>query len=322
MKCLFLLLLLLPLPLQANSPLRDHLSPYLAQHADDPVQWQLWSQDTLKRARRENQLIFVSSGYFACHWCHVMQRETFQNKHIADLLNRHVVAIKLDRELRPDLDAYLFEFVEHTHGIAGWPLNVFLTPDGQPLLGRVYLPADDFLHVLEALLTRWQQDAETLTQLARQAALPGGDDPAPLNTAARQALRDSLQQQLLSALRRDGDFLSGGIGATSKFPRVPILALLLEHFHTHPEMADLLHLTLDQMMNLGLRDHLGGGFSAIPSIPTGNSHTLKRCSMTMLSLPGSIFAPAACWMRPATVRSGAKHWRSCCAICGTRKAVC
>ena len=254
------IVLLFPFTMLADSPLRDHPSAYLAQHADDPLQWQLWGHPAFEQARRENKLIFVSSGYFACHWCHVMQRESYQDAAIAAWLNQYFIAIKLDRELRPDLDTYLFDFVERTHGIAGWPLNVFLTPDGQPLLGLVYLPAEEFLQVIQTLQTRWQADSEALSELARQAAFFAEDEAPPSDPAGREALREALQQTMLVALQRQGDFLSGGIGQGSKFPQVPLLSLLLEHYPDHPEMADLLHLTLEQMRRLGLRDHLGGGF--------------------------------------------------------------
>ncbi len=113
-----------------GNQLAGHASPYLAMHGQDPVQWQDWGPEVLRRARSENRLILISSGYFACHWCHVMQRESYQNAAVAELLNRHFIPVKLDRELHPALDAHLIDFVERTRGQAGWPLNVFLTPEG------------------------------------------------------------------------------------------------------------------------------------------------------------------------------------------------
>ena len=128
---MFLLTLcLLPPPVQAalQNQLRDHPSPYLAMHGADPVRWQTWGPEALARARTQNKPLFISSGYFACHWCHVMQRESYQNPETADLLNRHFIPVKIDRELQPALDAHLIDFVQRTRGSAGWPLNVFLTP--------------------------------------------------------------------------------------------------------------------------------------------------------------------------------------------------
>lgn len=257
---LLLLGLLSPFSALADSPLRDHPSPYLALHADDPVHWQEWSRETLRQAQEQGKLIFVSSGYYACHWCHVMQRESYRNEAIATLLNEYFVSIKLDRELRPDLDSYLFDFVQQTHGIAGWPLNVFLTPEAQPLLGLVYLPAEDFLQLIEGLLLRWQHEAEELTALAREASRHEQAEPAPSDAQSRAALRDKFHAAMVSALHQQGDFLSGGFGNGSKFPQVPLLALLLEHFQDDADLGELLVLSLDQMMQLGLRDHLGGGF--------------------------------------------------------------
>ena len=255
-----LALLLLPLATLADSPLRDHPSSYLALHADDPLDWQLWDSALFEQAQEENKLIFVSSGYYACHWCHVMQRESYQDEGVAALLNEHFIAIKLDRELRPDLDTYLFDFTQRTHGIAGWPLNVFLTPEGRPLLGFVYQPRDEFLATIEGLQQRWQADSAALSQLAREAARPEQDDPAPSGPAGRDALREDLVTALAQALQQQGDFLSGGLGSGSKFPRVALFELLLAHYPEHPDLGDLLVLTLEQMQALGLRDHLGGGF--------------------------------------------------------------
>ena len=148
----------------------DHPSPYLAMHGADPVAWQDWGPAVLERARAENLPVFVSSGYFACHWCHVMQRESYRNPEIAALINRHFVPVKLDRELHPALDAYLIDFVERTHGQAGWPLNVFLTPEGYPIAGLTYLPAERFGEVLRQLVRLWSSDQDGLRATARAAA--------------------------------------------------------------------------------------------------------------------------------------------------------
>jgi uncharacterized protein YyaL (SSP411 family) len=131
--------------------LRDHPSPYLAMHGDDPVNWQIWGQEAIASARQADKLLYVSIGYFACHWCHVMQRESYRSPEIAKLLNEAFVPVKVDRELQPALDARLIEFVERTQGYSGWPLNVFLTPEGYPLVGIVYLPPDQFLGLLQNL---------------------------------------------------------------------------------------------------------------------------------------------------------------------------
>ncbi len=231
---LFLLVALAVGPVDsAGNRLAGEPSPYLALHASDPVDWQPWGPEVLERARREGKLILVSSGYFACHWCHVMQRESFQ----------------------------LLAFLNRTRGRAGWPLNVVLTPSGHPLLGTVYQRRDEFLELLRRLQERWRRDAKGLSALAEAGAreLAGGAAPPralPPGEPAR--LAEGLARAALAA----GDELAGGFGHESKFPASPqLLALLeLQRLQPRPELAAFLRLTLDQMASLGLRDALGGGF--------------------------------------------------------------
>ncbi|MDX5409276.1 MAG: DUF255 domain-containing protein, partial [Thauera sp.] len=243
----------------AGNRLAGHASPYLALHADDPVHWQPWAVEAFERARREGKPLLVSSGYFSCHWCHVMQRESYRDARIAALINRHFVPVKLDRELSPAVDAGLIDFARRTRGQAGWPLHVALTPDGYPLVALLYQPPEAFEKFLRELAARWQTDAQDLQTVARDAArqaaaiqpaLPARPDAAELRSALR---REALAQ---------ADELAGGFGAQSKFPKAPQLLALLE-VQAHAPDADLatfLRLTLAQMAGQGLRDHLGGGF--------------------------------------------------------------
>ncbi|MGM0593087.1 MAG: thioredoxin domain-containing protein [Pseudomonadota bacterium] len=253
MRAILLLFLLLgTAPLWAASPLQNHPSAYLAQHADDPVRWRTWSESVWQLAQSEGKPLFISSGYFACHWCHVMQRESFRDEAIARQLNRHFIPVKIDRELRPDVDAALFEIVEQQQGVAGWPLNVFLTPRGEPLAAVVYQPAPRFAATVEAVRRQWE---------GFRPGKPPADKGRPAGAEmAVSALRERLEAALLEALARQGDYLSGGFGDGSKFPRVPLLTLLLEHYRDDPDVAELLQLTLEQIRTQGLRDHLGGGF--------------------------------------------------------------
>lgn len=255
------LLLALPGPLlAASSPLADHPSPYIALHADDPVQWRTWHPDLLREAQREGRLLFISSGYFACHWCHVMQRESFRNPDIAALLNRFTVPVKVDRELQPALDAQLIEFVRETRGHAGWPLNVFLTPEGFPLLGLVYAPPEDFLVLVQNLQRAWRAEPAELSRVARAAAqeLYGQDN----GRKARPLRGADLLAAFEAALWKEADDFEGGFGDQAKFPQVPQLQVLLDLEAAQPDArrAAFLRLTLRQMARLGLRDHLGGGF--------------------------------------------------------------
>ena len=152
-----------------KNQLKNHPSPYLAMHGDDPVQWQDWNKNIVEQAIKENKLIFISSGYFSCHWCHVMQRESFSDKTVAAQLHKLAIPVKIDRELQPALDAWLIEFTQRTTGQAGWPLNVFLTPDGYPLVGLTYLPQEQFVELLNSLQQRWKNDEAYLRKFALNA---------------------------------------------------------------------------------------------------------------------------------------------------------
>jgi uncharacterized protein YyaL (SSP411 family) len=245
-----------------TNALAGHPSPYLAMHGDDPVAWHTWGRETVEEARREGKLLFVSSGYFACHWCHVMQAESYRDPEVAAFLNRYFVPVKVDRELQPALDAYLIDFVERTVGVAGWPLNVFLTPEGHPLVGTTYLPRDRFLDYLRRLHETWEQDREDLARLAGEAAgeLASERRPAgrPLGPEGVLRYREALVDEALGL----GDELEGGFGHAAKFPATPQLAALLDEQarRPNPRLAQFLRLTLHHMASRGLRDHIGGGF--------------------------------------------------------------
>ncbi|WP_455216832.1 DUF255 domain-containing protein, partial [Kaarinaea lacus] len=210
---IFLFFVLLnPSWVNAGNQLDGHDSPYLAMHGKDPVAWQGWSSRVLERARETNRLIFVSIGYFSCHWCHVMQRESYQNADVARQLNDHFISVKVDRELNPDLDAYLIDFVTRTRGSAGWPLNVFLTPEGYPLVGFTYLPVDRFLALLQELQQQWQQSPDYFIQVAsRAAAAMAGEPPKPEVELKEAAARQYEQVYVEQALKL-ADEMSGGFG--------------------------------------------------------------------------------------------------------------
>jgi uncharacterized protein YyaL (SSP411 family) len=257
---LLLVLALVAPAIALENQLRDHPSPYLAMHGDDPVAWQDWGPEAVALARGEDKLLFVSSGYFSCHWCHVMQRESYRDAKIAALLNQHFVPVKLDRELHGALDAFLIDYVEKTQGHAGWPLNVFLTPEGYPLIGTTYLPAERFRDLLVRLNTAWLEENGKMRNLARRTLLQLMQDEAgvrvePLPVAA---LQDALFVEAMGI----ADVMEGGFGDQNKFPMAPQLLALLELQATapRPQLAEFLVLTLDRMAAGGLRDHLAGGF--------------------------------------------------------------
>jgi hypothetical protein len=246
-------------PAKTNA-LYQHPSPYLAMHGRDPVQWHEWNEATLAKARKQNKLLFVSSGYFSCHWCHVMQRESFQNEKIAALLNAHFIAVKVDREIDAALDAKLIDFVERSQGIAGWPLNVFVTPEGYPLAGMVYVPAEQLASILDKVASQWRLDRVKLKDMASAASLEVNNATVTNKSVVVPAavLINALTTQSFQLV----DELQGGFGDEHKFPSVPQLSVLLSIYAEGQDarIKKFLNTTLAQMASLGLRDQLGGGF--------------------------------------------------------------
>jgi len=253
-------------PLQ--NQLKHHASPYLAMHGTDPVQWQDWSEAVVKRAQEENKLIFISSGYFSCHWCHVMQRESYKNAEIAKILNQFFIPVKVDRELNPALDARLIDFVEKTQGQAGWPLNVFITPEGYPLVGMTYVPAKNFTQVLNSLKQQWAEKNNYLKSIAKQAtAQLLSEQQTKINVPLKSNAAHFLTQQFLSQAADIMDEIQGGFGDQNKFPAVPQLITLLHIVESEKlkpyiktKWTDFLITTLDNMAQQGLRDQINGGF--------------------------------------------------------------
>ncbi len=251
------------------SPLRNELgaetSPYLLEHAGDPVAWQPWGEAALARARREDKPIFLSIGYSACHWCHVMQRETFANERVARALNEAFVSIKVDREERPDLDELYMSAVMRLSGSGGWPLSVFLAPSGQPFFGGTYYPPTrisgrpSFLEVLAGITHAWR---ESRPNILREAARITSAIERSARIDARGALDPKLLDRSLAALEQAFDPLWGGSGSAPKFPRATDVRLLFRHHLRTGDAAPLAmaRLTLERMASGGIHDHLGGGF--------------------------------------------------------------
>jgi uncharacterized protein YyaL (SSP411 family) len=266
LRSILTVLLLLVLPAigtagaaSLKNTLAGHASPYLALHGRDPVAWQEWSAGTLDRAKRENKLLFVSLGYFSCHWCHVMQKESYKDPAIAALLNRYFIPVKVDRELNGALDSALLDFSERLNGVSGWPLNAFVTPEGYPAYAVLYMPPGDFKTLLTRLVAAWKDKGAEFRQAARDAApphAPAQSLPPGADTVER------LRQAYLKAAWHNADTLQGGFSRVSKFPNAPHLARLLE-IHARerdPRLGGFLQLTLEQMARLGLWDQVNGGF--------------------------------------------------------------
>jgi uncharacterized protein YyaL (SSP411 family) len=247
-------------------------SPYLLQHADNPVDWYPWSDDAFTRARREGKPIFLSIGYSTCHWCHVMAHESFENDEVAAILNREFVPIKVDREERPDVDRVYMTFVQATTGAGGWPMSVWLTPELKPFYGGTYFPPTSrwgrpgFTEILEEIARVWRDDrlrvvqsAEGLTARLREHGAGAAGRRAgpgdPLGTV--ESLAAGVAQY-----RQAFDGRHGGFGSAPKFPRpVELLFLLREHARAgQPGALEMVLESLRAMALGGMRDHLGGGF--------------------------------------------------------------
>lgn len=246
-----------------SNRLAGSLSPYLLQHAHNPVDWNPWDEAALARARSEGKPIFLSIGYSACHWCHVMERESFENPAVAQVLNDHFVSIKVDREERPDLDDLYMDAVQALTGRGGWPMSVWLTPDLEPFFGGTYFPPEPrggmpgFVPLLRRIAEAWATDrggvqtqARNLTaELRRQAAVePGSDLPGA-----------GVFEAALAQLRHSFDARWGGFGPAPKFPQHMAVELILAR-GTDTDRAMALR-TLDAMWEGGMFDHLGGGFA-------------------------------------------------------------
>jgi uncharacterized protein YyaL (SSP411 family) len=251
----------------STNRLARETSPYLRQHAHNPVDWYPWGDEALRRARELDRPIFLSIGYSACHWCHVMEHESFENDEIARLLNEHFVSIKVDREERPDLDQIYMASVQMLTGAGGWPMSVFLTPQLRPFTGGTYFPPDDrygrpgFKRVLETIAGWWttrraeiDAAAEQITEQVRHIGqLPDADG----------TLGPHLLRQAADVLHRAFDPLAGGFGQAPKFLHSMDLRLLLRvarRFHDEQAMH-LARFTLEKMALGGIYDQLGGGFA-------------------------------------------------------------
>ena len=245
--------------------LANETSPYLLQHAENPVDWYPWGEEALERARAGDKPILLSIGYAACHWCHVMERESFEDAETAALMNRHFVSIKVDREERPDLDAIYMDAVQAMTGGGGWPLTAFLTPEGKPFYAGTYYPNEArhglpaFRTVLSAIADVWanrrseaeQQSSRVTEAIERSTGL--GASPQPLTEA--------ILVTAFGGLRRAFDQRWGGFGGAPKFPQPMTLEFCLRmHLRGTPDALDVVTITLDKMAGGGMYDQVGGGF--------------------------------------------------------------
>jgi len=255
-----------------NSSFTNHLSqeksPYLLQHARNPVDWYPWGVEAFKKAKAENKPILLSIGYSTCHWCHVMAHESFENETIAQLINEHFVAIKVDREERPDIDHIYMMAVTAMSGHGGWPLTAFLTPDADPFYGGTYFPpyakwgSVGFIDLLNSIAQGWQKERENILSSGRSIT-----ESLRTSTSRRAGVEGEMMDQTVvdqaaRQLRGQFDAVNGGFGSAPKFPMGHNLSFLLRYYKItkSPEILKMVEASLLSMAQGGIWDHLGGGF--------------------------------------------------------------
>ncbi len=320
----------LPEHLMPNK-LAHQTSPYLLQHADNPVDWYPWGEEALSRARAEEKPIFLSIGYAACHWCHVMAHESFEDPAVAVLMNEHFINIKVDREERPDLDSIYMSATVALSGSGGWPMSVFLTPDLRPFYAGTYFPPvprynmPSFRDLLTAIATAWQNERDKIFRIAEQVlenirsnTFPTGKAAVPLTQALLDNAADHLQKTY--------DWVFGGWGEAPKFPQPLAIEFLLDRATQpgQPERREnclkMVSHALHSMARGGIYDVVGGGFARYSTDKLWPYRTLRKCSTTTPSLRALICARISSPAKPNSARSAKKLWTSSNANSPTRRA--
>ncbi len=261
-------------PVSKPNRLIDETSTYLQQHAHNPVDWYPWGPEAIGRAKREDKPILLSVGYAACHWCHVMAHESFEDVATAQLMNKYFINVKVDREERTDLDEIYMKAVQMMTGHGGWPMTVILTPDLKPFYGGTYFPPEDrhglpgFRKLLQALADAWQEQREEITQSSNElTAQICSLDKLAINPDSNQLLSETTIEQAVQKLTKLFDTRWGGFGNAPKFPHTFCLSLVTRYIHRHgqetlaKECQELLSTSLNRMAYGGIHDHLGGGFA-------------------------------------------------------------
>jgi uncharacterized protein YyaL (SSP411 family) len=246
-----------------SNSLINESSPYLLQHAHHPIHWLPWSEDAFEQARRQNKLVLISIGYSACHWCHVMAHECFEDQEVADLMNAHFINIKVDREERPDVDQVYMSAVQLMTQKGGWPLNCITLPDGRPIYGGTYFPKEQWIHVLKSLVYTFQNDKEKVEEYAVK--LHEGLSVNELIAIPQDEpnLQSEKLVELVARWKKQFDWMEGGMSRAPKFPMPNNYGYLLAHsrFFKDEKLQEYVRLTLDKMAFGGIYDQIGGGFT-------------------------------------------------------------
>jgi uncharacterized protein len=286
--------------------LADQTSPYLLQHKDNPVDWYPWGEEALARARAEDKPLLVSIGYSACHWCHVMEHESFEDPETAAFMNEHFVNVKVDREERPDVDAIYMQAVQAMAGQGGWPLNAFLDPGGVPFFGGTYFPPEarqgmpSFRQVLEGVAEAWATKREEIRAAAPHTV--EGLAAASRVRASEESLSPEVLDEAERALAAQFDPVNGGFGGAPKFPPASALEFLM--CRASPAALEIVRTTLDRMAKGGMYDQVGGGFARYSVDPHWlvphfekmlyDNALLARCYLHAWQLTGEDFFRRIC----------------------------
>ncbi len=309
-----------------TNKLIDETSPYLLQHAHNPVDWYPWGPDALGRAQEENKPILLSVGYSACHWCHVMERESFENEEIARLMNELFVPIKVDREERPDLDDIYMNAVQMMTGSGGWPLTVFLTPDLKPFFGGTYFPPKDhlgrpgFKTVLERISETYREQPDKVAQNAH--AVTENLRSMTHIPSSREILSADLIRKAVRDWTQRFDPSEGGFTPAPKFPPSGAIFVLLRYYRTHKDddALQMALLTLDKMAGGACTTISAVDFTDIRPTSVGSRLISRKCSMTMRSSRWPTSKPSRSPATPATREWRGKLSSTCFARCRAPRA--
>ncbi|MGN6196745.1 MAG: thioredoxin domain-containing protein [Ginsengibacter sp.] len=247
----------------------NETSPYLLQHANNPVNWFAWNDTTLQKAKDENKMLLISIGYAACHWCHVMEHESFENEEVAKVMNENYICIKVDREERPDVDQVYMNAAYLINGNGGWPLNALAMPDGKPFFAGTYFPKENWINVLNYFTDIFKNDREKLEEQAENLSKGIREiEEIPMNEQSVSFDKNDLDE-MFSLFEKRIDFVYGGTKGAMKFPMPSVWEYLLQYYYfsKNEKTLDAVKITLDHMAKGGIYDHVGGGFSRYATDP-------------------------------------------------------